>query len=206
MEYYSFEKLEIALEEECILSNININMQPESIIGIFGEKNSGKTLFVRALTSEKTYASRAIKIKNAPTYFPAILVKSNQLIEHNTAINNFRLLTAQNETLTMADIDWYLEKVGLTLNDEREVHEYTKAEKFLLAVAIVLSNHPKIIIFDAPFNEFELTETAKLYELITKLNRMNLTILITERNRVLLDPICKELYQMQANSLEKITE
>lgn len=206
MEYYSFENLAVALEEKCILSNMNICIEHESIVGIVGQKDSGKSLLVHALASEKTYASKAITMKNKPSYFPAALVKSDILIEENTAVNNIRLLTGKNENLMLADVQWYLEKVGLTLNDERMIQNYSKAEKFLLAVAIVLSDYPKIIILDAPFKEFEITESALLYELVQQLNRMNITIVITDRNFALLDPICNEVYRMQANSLEKITD
>lgn len=204
MEYYSFENLIVSLEEECILSNMNVNIQHESIVGIVGKKDSGKSLLVHALASKKTYASKVITMKNEPSYFPATLVKSDILIEENTAINNIRLLTAQNENLMLADVHWYLEKVGLALNDERMIQSYSRAEKYLLAVAIVLSEHPKIIILDAPFKEFEVKESPLLYELIQQLNRMNITIIITDRNVALLEPICKEVYQMQTNSLEKI--
>lgn len=206
MESYSFENFAIALEEECILSNLNVNIAHESIVGIVGKKDSGKSLLMHALASEKTFASKVITMKNEPSYFPAALVKSNILIEENTAINNIRVLTAQNEDLMLADVQWYLEKVGLSVDDKRMVHSYTKAEKYLLAVAIVLSDHPKIIILDAPFKEFEIIESSILYALIQQLNRMNITIVITDRNAALLEPICRDVYRIQANSLEKISE
>lgn len=193
MKSYEVTNLSVVKDGKVILSNIDLALEEATISGLYGKQGAGKTLLLKAL-SERCNTSRSEK--TAPL-FTASLVETNRLLPNKKALHNMKIVTRNHESLSEEDIVWYLEKVGLRVQDERIIAAFSKSEKLALAIALVLVENPNIILFDEPFNELENTDLMRFSELLKSLQTMRLATVIASGNLSLMEPICEKVYELE---------
>lgn len=193
MESYQIVNLSASKAGKAVFSNINLLLSESTITGIYGRRDAGKTVLLNTLYKPEG--------RNGLQPFSAKLVDTGYLLIDKNAMANMRILTRNHDSLSDEDILWYLEKVGISVADTRLVKDYKKSEKVLLALAIIISENPKIIMFDEPFNIFEQMEIIRFNELLTSLKQMNFSILLTSRNLSLIQPICEKIYHLEHGTL-----
>lgn len=201
MEIYEVENLTIKLEEKTMFSNISLSLNSATINGIHGKKDSGKRLLLQCLSGQFNQGESDVKTFGELRNFSAQLVQLQDLLLDKTALSNMKILTLNQGSLSEDDLVWYLEKVGIDAKDDRAVKEYSKAEKLLLSLAVILSENPAIILFDEPFNQIEIQDLARFNDLLQQLIKMNFTLLISSQNNALLQPICEKIYSISAGNL-----
>ncbi|MBQ0138125.1 MAG: ATP-binding cassette domain-containing protein [Kurthia sp.] len=200
---YQLENMSVSINGEMIFSTINLHMLNAQIYGIVGRVNSGKTLLLNGLANNlSTYQVKPI-VKKTQQNFHAELVSTTNLLLKSTALNNMRILSSREEKLSDDDVKWFLEKVGLSPQDSRNVETFSKMEKTLLAVALLLAENPSVILFDEPYIGFEIAEIKQMNQLLKLLKDMNICLVVTSVNEALLQPICQVIYRLNNGQLQK---
>lgn len=204
MKSYQVENMSVSINGEELLSNIHLNMNTAQIYGISGEANAGKTLLLNCLANNLAEYEEKPIVKNMHINFQAKLMMIEQLLLKSTALNNMRILSRQQEKISDEDSKWFLEKVGLNPQDARPVEKYSKLEKSLLAVALLLAENPSVILFDEPYTDFRIAEIKQMNQLLKSVRDMNICLLVTDESVSLLQPICQIIYQLNEGQLTRV--
>jgi len=77
-------------------------------------------------------------------------------------------------------IDYALKAVGLSEFRNRATASLSGGEKQRLAIASVLAMHPQVLALDEPFSQMDGKGTKEVLEVIRKLNRDGMTIILVE--------------------------
>lgn len=204
MKNYQIENMSVLINEKKMISNLNLNMQGTQISGIVGPKNSGKTLLLNSLAKDFSMYEIKPKMTASNNNFYALLLSTENLLLKSTAYNNMRILSSQQEKISEEDVKWFLEEVGLEKDDSRTVESYSKIEKTLLAMALLLAENPSIILLDEPYIGFQIADIKLMNQLLKRLKNSDISFIITSENESILQPICEKIYRLNSGQLEKI--
>ncbi|MDR3259017.1 MAG: energy-coupling factor ABC transporter ATP-binding protein [Fusobacteriaceae bacterium] len=76
-----------------------------------------------------------------------------------------------------------LSKVGILHLKDRKIYTLSGGEKQKLALAVIISINPKIIILDEPFSNIDYESSENILEMLYKLNKENNTTIIAVEHR-----------------------
>lgn len=193
--------MSVSINEEELISNLSLYMEDTQILGIVGPKHSGKTLLLNCLANNFSLYEKKPKITTSINNFNGVLLCTEHLLLKSTAYNNMRILSRQQEQLSEEDVNWFLEKVGLQPQDSRAVKNYSKFEKMLLAMALLLAENPSLILLDEPYTDFQIANIKLMNQLLKRLKQMEISIIITSESEALLKPICEKIYYLNKGQL-----
>ena len=94
-----------------------------------------------------------------------VLIEKPNFLPNLTGLDNLKLLASIQNRITEEDIILILDKLNLKKDMNKLYHKYSLGMKQKLAVAQVLMENPKMMIFDEPFNGIE----EKTVEVIKKI-------------------------------------
>jgi len=77
-------------------------------------------------------------------------------------------------------IDYALSAVGLNEFRNRSTASLSGGEKQRLAIASALAMRPRVLVLDEPFSQMDTTGTREILDIIRKLNRKGMTIILVE--------------------------
>lgn len=204
-----------------VLKKCNIHIPKGAIYGLIGKNGAGKTTLIRVITglhrqtaglywlygiccSDKKINSqrrRVSAIIEVPSLYLSMSAKDNLVMQYKVAgIPSFD------------GIDELLELVGLSDVSKKKVKYFSLGMKQRLSIAIALVSSPDFLILDEPINGLDPKGIIDIRELILKLNRSGITILISSHYLDELSKIATHygfisegtiINEISANNLEK---
>lgn len=167
-----------------ILSNINLSIIENTITGIVGNSESGKTTLLEMINGIITPTKGDIKISNSKIGMVFKDYKEQFFMDTVEKELKFSIKHFNNKNnITKHMIDSLI-MVGLDesyLN--RSINSLSSGEKKNLAIASMLCTNPKIILLDEPTLGLDNASINNLIKLLKMLkNRYNKTIIITSKD------------------------
>lgn len=168
------------------LLDINLTVPKGSIYGFLGPNGSGKTTTLSLLLGLRKNQHGTITIldkdltKNRIDILKRVgsLIESPSLYGHLSATENLNIYR-KIYGVTRERINEVLEIVGLQDVGNKAAKKYSLGMKQRLALALALLPNPELLILDEPTNGLDPTGIVELRELIKKLNRRGLTIMVS---------------------------
>jgi putative ABC transport system ATP-binding protein len=184
-----------------VLKGVHLEIKEGEMVAIMGTSGSGKSTllniigmldnydegeyFLDNILIKKLTENKAAEYRNK---FLGFVFQSFNLIPYKTAIDNVSLpLLYQGVSYKKrCEIGMhYLEMVGLTDRAFHTPNELSGGQKQRVAIARALVTKPKIILSDEPTGALDSQTTKEILELLHKINKENITILIvTHENDV----------------------
>ena len=171
------------------VDHVNLHVPEGSVYGFVGENGSGKTTIIRLLMglispNHGSYELYGTNFKNKEIYKVrknvSAIVEAPSLVPAMTAKQNLKYACiyygvpsdekALNEALT---------SVGLEDTGKKKVKDFSLGMRQRLGIAILLLNHPRLMLLDEPMNGLDPTGVAELRDLIINLNSQGITFLIS---------------------------
>lgn len=164
-----------------ILSNINLNISEKSITAIMGTCDMGKSTLIQMMSGYITPTNGEVtvgnntneEIKNIQSKIGIVHQNIEDCFFMNT-VSKELLFTIKHSTKKNKNIEKHaidsLTMVGLNedyLN--RDISSLSKGEKIKLAIALILSVNPKVIILDEPTIDLDSDGVNKLVNLLKRL-------------------------------------
>lgn len=170
------------------LNKFNMHIPKGAIYGLIGKNGAGKTTIIRIITGLQQPTDGKYSLYGISNNDKTIIEKRKRIsaiIESPAIYSNMSAkdnLIEQYKIIGMPSfdgIDELLKLVGLENVRNKKVKYFSLGMKQRLSIAIALSSNPDFLILDEPINGLDPQGIVDIRELILKLNRKGITILIS---------------------------
>ena len=155
-----------------VLHDVNLDLEEGHIYGFIGRDGSGKSVLFKIICGLYYPTTGSVIVDGIDIHkndiFPndmRVLIEKPNFLPNLTGLDNLKLLASIQNRITEEDIILVLDKLNLKKDMNKLYHKYSLGMKQKLAVAQVLMENPKMMIFDEPFNGIE----EKTVEVIKKI-------------------------------------
>ncbi|WP_313238012.1 ABC transporter ATP-binding protein [Sporosarcina ureae] len=214
------------------LTDVSFSVEEGEILGLIGPNGAGKTTMFNMITAMYPPSSGDISFVGNPLSnlkphqitekgicrtFQNIRLFSDLTVRENVMVGNHcRLKTnvmqsvfrtkAQKaeEARVLATSDEILEVVGLANDKETIAKNLSYGAQRRLEIARALASRPKLILLDEPAAGMNEKETNDLFNLIKKIQTLNITVLLIEHDMPLVMRVCSRIIVL--NFGKKIAE
>lgn len=204
-------------KEKPIVNNVNLLVKEKDTIVIKGENGAGKTSLLKLIAGVNEVSKGDIYVNNHSlksiniNYYRSYVGQT--LLEDTPFEGSLKdNITFGSEEFTIDDIQWAIEKTGLTefvkeqangletiLYPEGKQISYTIAKKIVLARSIITK--PKLLILKDPLEYFEKKEANKIMKFLTSEDRPWALIVVSQDADWLKE--CNQVFTMVNGELKK---
>jgi ribose transport system ATP-binding protein len=183
------------------LDDVDLEVNSGEIVAIAGENGAGKSTLMNILGGVHQPDSGSIRINGDEVVLRSVSdaisrgigfihQELNVLDNLDVAENVFlgrepvwaRPLRLIDRKQIHAQADAYLGRLGLNISSRAPVRDLSLAQQQIVEIAKALSLNARILIMDEPTSCLTLTETARLFEVVTELKTQGVSIIyITHR-------------------------
>lgn len=181
--------------EVVALQGLDLCVETGELMAIIGSSGSGKSTFLNMIGGlDKPSAGKLfVDGKNLFTMTEKELVDYKRstvgFVWQNNARNLFPYLTALENVMVPMEITGKREKkekalelldlVGLSKKKKNRLHQLSGGEQQRIAIAIALSNSPKVLLADEPTGSVDTKTSNYIFDIFRQLNKdLNQTIII----------------------------
>ena len=171
------------------VDHVDMHVPAGCIYGFVGENGSGKTTIMRLLMglarpTAGEYELFGVNGKTSGIYAVrnriSAIVEAPSLVPTMTALDNLKFACIYyGVKKTDEEIKEVLKQVGLDDTGKKLSKNFSLGMKQRLGIAVLLLNNPELLLLDEPMNGLDPQGIADLRDLIIKLNKKGITILIS---------------------------
>lgn len=174
-----------------VLSNITLDLEQGEILGLVGPNGAGKTTLMKIIlgltpsSSGQIFVNREDIVNDKPYYLNQVgsIIEYPGFFPNMTAIDNLEIFTSLYDiNLPKRRYLEVLELVGLSDYLTLTVKYYSLGMKQRLGIAQAIIHYPKLLILDEPFNGLDPVGIENLRELLKKLAKNGVAIMISSHS------------------------
>jgi ABC-2 type transport system ATP-binding protein len=195
------ENINKSFDKHRALTNINLEIQKESIYGLLGPNGAGKTTFIRIINQIIGQDSGEIYIngqKLNPSHIQMIgylpeergLYKKMKVGEQAIYLAMLKGLSKSESTQRLKE--WF-QKFEIINWWDRKVEELSKGMQQKIQFIVTILHKPALLIFDEPFSGFDPINTNLLKKEILNLRNNGATIIFSTHNMSSVEEICDRI-------------
>ena len=184
-----------------LFSDVNLEIEQGATVGFRGINGSGKSVLFKLIAGLYSPDAGQVFIRGErlgdKIDFPndvGIFVDAPGFIEVLSGFENLCLLAEIKRKINQQTIETAMEALGLDPTNKKRVKNYSLGMKQKLGIIQATMEDQNIVILDEPFNALDASSNQYLYDLINKLKRDNVTVLLTSHNQADLDALCDVQY------------
>jgi branched-chain amino acid transport system ATP-binding protein len=214
------------------LTDVSFSIEQGEVLGLIGPNGAGKTTMFNMITAMFPPSSGEIVFMGQSLAglkpheitkqgicrtFQNIRLFSELTVRENVMVGNHCRLTTgvlqsvfrtkyqkQEEANVLKSSDEILEIVGLSEYSQTIAKNLSYGQQRRLEIARALASQPKLLLLDEPAAGMNEKETNDLFDLIKKIQALNITILLIEHDMPLVMRICSRIVVL--NFGKKIAE
>jgi ABC-2 type transport system ATP-binding protein len=174
------------------LNDVTLSVKKGQLIGLVGKNGAGKTTLIRLLTGVahptsgtiSLFGSQNGKELEASLSRVAAMVEQPALYENMTTTQNLMtecILNGVKDPIKSGYIQDKLNFVGLpeSFTDKRHVKDYSLGMRQRVGIAMAMIGDPELMILDEPTNGLDPEGIRQIRELLLKLNKQGITIIVS---------------------------
>ena len=178
------------------LNNISFSADKGQIIGFLGPNGAGKSTMIKILTgyikpnSGKVFVDEIDVLKN-PIAAQKVI---GYLPEHNPLyaemyVREYLQFQAAIYKVAKSQIEDCIEKVGLSLEVNKKIHQLSKGYQQRVGIAAAILHNPKVLILDEPTTGLDPNQIIEIRALIQELGK-NKTVLFSTHIMQEVEAVC----------------
>ena len=178
------------------LNNISFSADKGQIIGFLGPNGAGKSTMIKILTgyikpnSGEVFVDEIDVLKN-PIAAQKVI---GYLPEHNPLyaemyVREYLQFQAAIYKVAKSQIEDCIEKVGLTLEVNKKIHQLSKGYQQRVGIAAAILHNPKVLILDEPTTGLDPNQIIEIRALIQELGK-NKTVLFSTHIMQEVEAVC----------------
>lgn len=167
-----------------VLKNFSLSVEKGEVYVLLGKNGAGKSTLFKILTGLSKATNGEIAILNESKDLEKIKTKIGTNInepvfyEHLSADENLNIHCEYMGVSNNRISDW-LKTVGLTIDNDRPVKEYSLGMRQRLVLARCLIHNPDLLIIDEPLNGLDPRGIKQFRELIEEISLLGKTIIMS---------------------------
>jgi lipopolysaccharide export system ATP-binding protein len=182
-------------KDKQVLKDINLNFAPGEIVGLLGPNGAGKTTFFYSLLGLVKVSSGSIfvgkdEITNLPmhersNFGLAYLPQENSIFRDLSVEDNIKSIIeikVKDKAQINAKLDSLLHQFGLNNLRKTKATALSGGERRRAEIARCLALDPKFVFLDEPFAGVDPIAVQDIMDIMLKLKKQNIGILITDHN------------------------
>ncbi len=198
----SLKNVTISQQENVILSNINLEVNPGEFIYIIGKTGSGKSSLMKALYADLPLAEgegrivdfdlATLKEDDIPFLRRKIgfVFQDFKLLPDRTVKDNMLFVLKatgwEDKEAIQNKIDEVLDKVGMKDFADKMPHQLSGGEQQRVAIARALLNNPELILADEPTGNLDPQTSIEVLDVLRKINATGKTVIMATHDYALL--------------------
>ena len=179
------------------VDNVSLTVEKGDVFGLIGQNGAGKTTFMRMVTSLVHPEKGSIELfgESSPSKLNKARARMGAIIEapvlhpNLSAVQNLKYYRLQRGITDKNRVKECLKIVGLTRTGNKKFKDFSMGMKQRLGLALALLSRPDFLILDEPTNGLDPIGIIEMRDLIKKLSREGITMLVSSH-------ILSELAQM----------
>jgi len=186
-----------------VLNKVTVYCNSGEICGLLGANGAGKTTLFKILLGLVTPDAGNISKDAQSLKSVGGIIEKPALYDYLSAADNVRIFCGiQGLQTHKAAIRDHLERVGLPLDRNDPVANFSMGMKQRLGIAIALLNNPACLILDEPFTGLDPMGVVALRQLIKDLtNQFQLAVFLSSHMLDDLNVLCNRLYVLSKGSI-----
>lgn len=224
MTLINYRNVNIYQEDDCVLRNVNLQVEDGEFIYLIGKVGTGKSSLMKSMYCEldidKDDAQMAevlgrnlttIKRKHIPALRKemGIIFQDFQLLHDRTVYNNFRFVLKATGWKGQDDIDNRIDEV-LTMVDmadkkDKKPHELSGGEQQRIAIARAILNRPSIIIADEPTGNLDPETAENIVKLLQNISQKGTAVVMSTHNVNLLEKYPGRVFKCKDGFIDEVT-
>jgi len=213
----TFENASIFIDDNLILSDVNLRINKGEFVYLIGKVGSGKTSLIKTINAELPlkegvgmvtgYNLLKLKRKNIPFLRRklGIVFQDFELLTDRTVDDNLKFVLKatgwKNKTEISARIQEVLEKVGMENKGYKLPHELSGGEQQRVAVARALLNDPMLILADEPTGNLDPGTTEEILNLLFNISKNGRAVLMATHDYVHMKKYSSRIIKCENNTV-----
>ncbi len=203
-----------------VLKSVSFEINEGDILAFIGPNGAGKTTTIKCILGLQRLTKGSITINGydiKKNFVKAIektgcIVESPDVYMYLTGYENLKLQASLYANIKEDSLTNIIRLVGLENRIYDKVSKYSLGMRQRLGIAISLVNNPNLLILDEPTNGLDPEGIKELRELLLKLSKRGMGILISSHNLSELESFCNKVCIIskgeiiEENSISKIKE
>ncbi len=167
-----------------VLKNFSLTVQKGEIYVLLGRNGAGKSTLFKLLTGLTKATNGEVRIFNETKDIEKVKTKIGSNInepvfyEHLSAIENLSIHCDYMKASKNRIQEW-LEVVGLSVDNDRPVKEYSLGMRQRLVLARCLVHDPELLVIDEPLNGLDPRGIKQFRELLEEISLLGKTIIMS---------------------------
>ena len=179
-----------------VLNNISFSADKGQIIGFLGPNGAGKSTMMKILTGFIKPDQGAVFVDDIDVLKNSIAAQKviGYLPEHNPLyaemyVREYLQFQAAIYKVAKSQIEDCIEKVGLTLEANKKIHQLSKGYQQRVGIAAAILHNPKVLILDEPTTGLDPNQIIEIRALIQELGK-NKTVLFSTHIMQEVEAVC----------------
>jgi len=207
------------------LNNISFSADKGQVIGFLGPNGAGKSTMMKILTGFIKPNEGAVFVDDIDVLKNPIAAQKviGYLPEHNPLyaemyVREYLQFQAAIYKVAKSQIEDCIEKVGLTLEADKKIHQLSKGYQQRVGIAAAILHNPKVLILDEPTTGLDPNQIVEIRALIQELGKDKTVlfsthimqeveavcdrVIIIKKGEILVDKKLKELQDSKQQIIE----
>ncbi|MDR3272181.1 MAG: ATP-binding cassette domain-containing protein [Flavobacteriaceae bacterium] len=172
--------------QQIALDHISLEISNGEIVGLLGPNGAGKTTMMRSIAGSLSFDEGKIWVNGIDNQENPFKTKSmiGYLPENNPLyldmyVKEYLSFVADIHQIDKRKIAQIIEKVGLSQEQNKKIHQLSKGYKQRVGLAQAIIFDPEILILDEPTNGLDPNQIIEIRQLISELGKEKTVILST---------------------------
>ena len=219
-----YQHVNIYQEDNCVLKDVNFNVDEGEFIYIIGKVGSGKSSLLKTTYCELDFEEaetekaevlgrdlKTLRRKEVPSLRRemGIIFQDFQLLHDRTVRKNLEFVLKstgwKDKEEIKSRIDDVLAKVGMAEKIDKMPHELSGGEQQRIAIARAILNNPKVIIADEPTGNLDPETASNIVSLLKEITESGTAVVMTTHNIPMLDKYPGIVYRCKDGELKEVT-
>ncbi|MFA6819393.1 MAG: ATP-binding cassette domain-containing protein [Bacteroidaceae bacterium] len=219
--FVSYKNVDISLEDNLILSGINLEVNENDFIFLTGKVGSGKTTLLRSLYGMIPVKGDeacvldidmlTLKHKKLPELRRqlGIIFQSSQLLSDRTVYANLEFVLKATGWKNKKEINERIESVlnEVNLSDKADCfpHKLSGGEQQRVSIARAILNNPKVIIADEPTGNLDKENSESIVHILHSISEDGAAVIMSTHNLQLISLVEARVLNCCNQTLEETT-
>ena len=199
-----FDQVTKVIGRNTVIDHISCTIQTGSITGLKGINGSGKTMMMR-LIAGLIYPTEGQVIVNGKVVgqeisFPpslGVMLENPACLDVYSGYDKLKLLAGIDRTISVAEIDQALSRVGLLEDKHKKYRKYSLGMKQRLGIAAAIMEHPTILLLDEPTNSLDESGVELVRQIVREERSRGATVVLSCHDAAVLEDLADEIISIE---------